>query len=67
MKVTTSYYFEIEDEDGIKKYGSSRFGRITAHFLTCFLALLIYRYLEKALEHKTKSQMRTIKKQSKGK
>ena len=52
MKVTTSYYFEIEDEDGIKKYGSSRFGRITAHFLTCFLALLIYRYLEKALEHK---------------
>lgn len=27
MKVTTSYYFEIEDEDGIKKYGSSKFGR----------------------------------------
>ena len=93
-----------------------RVDRITAHFLTCFLALLIYRYLEKALEHKytceeilktlkdfnfayvkeqgfiplykrteltdklheichfntdfefiTKSQMRTIKKQSKGK
>ena len=93
-----------------------RVDRITAHFLTCFLALIIYRYLEKALEHKytceeilktlkdfnfayvkeqgfiplykrteltdklheichfntdfefiTKSQMRTIKKQSKGK
>ena len=29
-----------------------RFDRITAHFLTCFLALIIYRYLEKALEHK---------------
>ena len=29
-----------------------RVDRITAHFLTCFLALLIYRYLEKALEHK---------------
>jgi len=24
MKVTTSYYFEIEDEDGIKKYGKSK-------------------------------------------
>ena len=93
-----------------------RVDRITAHFLTCFLALIIYRYLEEALEHKytceeilktlkdfnfayvkeqgfitlykrtkltdklheichfntdfefiTKSQMRTIKKQSKGK
>ena len=29
-----------------------RVDRITAHFLTCFLALIIYRYLEKALEHK---------------
>ena len=93
-----------------------RADRITSHFLTCFLALIIYRYLEKFLEHKykceeilknfkdfnfayvkeqgfihlykrteltdklheichfntdfefiTKSQMRTIKKQSKGK
>ena len=25
---------------------------ITPHFLTCFLALIIYRYLEKFLEHK---------------
>ncbi len=24
MKVTTFYYFEIEDEDGIKKYGKSK-------------------------------------------
>ena len=30
----------------------SREDRITAHFLTCFLALTIYRYLEKKLEAK---------------
>lgn len=30
----------------------SREDRITAHFLTCFLALTIYRYLEKKLETK---------------
>lgn len=29
-----------------------RTDRITSHFLTCFLALIIYRYLEKFLEHK---------------
>lgn len=25
--------------------------RITAHFTTCFLALVLFRYLEKALQH----------------
>ena len=29
-----------------------RTDRITSHLLTCFLALIIYRYLEKFLEHK---------------
>ncbi len=30
----------------------SRQDRITAHFLTCFIALVIYRILEKRLDHK---------------
>ena len=30
----------------------SREDRISAHFLTCFLALTVYRYLEKKLESK---------------
>ena len=30
----------------------SREDRIKAHFLTCFLALVIYRYLEKRLDEK---------------
>ena len=30
----------------------SRDDRITAHFTTCFLALVIYRYFEKAMGHK---------------
>ena len=30
----------------------TREDRIKAHFLTCFLALVIYRYLEKELEEK---------------
>jgi len=33
-----------------------RVDRIMAHFLTWFLALIIYRYLEKALEHKHKCE-----------
>ena len=41
-----------------------RADRITSHFLTCFLSLIIYRYLEKFLEHKYTCEkiLKTLKK-----
>ena len=37
---------------GFRPFSCQRQDIITPHFLTCFLALIIYRYLEKFLEHK---------------
>jgi hypothetical protein len=60
----TNFFFELEQEDGLKQYGRSKENRpnpivqmglfmdadgIEAHFMTCFIALLIFRILEKKL------------------
>ena len=54
MKIKENFTI-IKNEFKVKSVYLSRDNRITAHFTTCFLSLVILKYLEKILNEKYRS------------